>query len=112
MSLEDFVDEEQIGEERAQVDRRVQVVDQLRADRRLRQHQLQRRLRVAGIAVDDRDERAVGRRRLEAELLGESGEEVAEVVERRVAAREELARLAAGVVVLDLRRGPARRTRA
>ena len=38
--LEDFVDQKQIGEQRAQVNRRVEVVDHLRADRRLREDEL------------------------------------------------------------------------
>jgi hypothetical protein len=59
MGLEDFVDEEEVGEEGAQVDRRVQIVDHLRADRRLRQHELNRRLRVLRVVRDDVDELVV-----------------------------------------------------
>ena len=44
----------------------------------LREHQLHRRLRVARVAIDDGDERAIRRRRLEPELLDEAGEELAE----------------------------------
>src|SRR5688572_19703094 len=42
----DLVNQKQVGEERAQVNRRIEVVDHLRADRRLRQRQLNARLRV------------------------------------------------------------------
>ena len=57
MRLEDLVDQEQIGEERPEVNGCVQVVDQLRADGRLRQHELDRgegRLRVANEHVVER----------------------------------------------------------
>ena len=84
--FQDFVDEEQIGEQRAQVDRRVEVVDDLRADRRLREHQLNRGLRVARVALDDRDERVVRRRRLQALLLDVAREDAGEPAQRRVAA--------------------------
>jgi len=53
MSLENFVDEEEVGEERAQVNRRVQVVDQHGANRPLGEDELHRRLRVARVAIDD-----------------------------------------------------------
>src|SRR5207244_768791 len=40
--LQNFVDEEKIGKQRAQVNRRVEVVDDLRADGRLGDHELDR----------------------------------------------------------------------
>jgi hypothetical protein len=39
-----FVDQKQIGEQRAEMDRRIEVVDDLRADGRLREDQLDRGL--------------------------------------------------------------------
>src|SRR5262245_13636619 len=59
VSLEDFIDEEDVGEQCPDVDVRIEVVDDRRADRWLRQHHLQRRVRAARIAIDDLDERAV-----------------------------------------------------
>src|SRR5713226_5789444 len=100
MPLEDFVDEEEIGEERAKMDRGVEVVDELRADRRLGEDELQRGLRVARVAIDDCDEREIRRRGLEAETFRESRQKLAEAGQRRVAAVEVLAGLPAGVAAL------------
>jgi hypothetical protein len=44
LCLQNFVDQKQIGEQRAQVDRRIEVVDDLRADGLLREDQLNRGL--------------------------------------------------------------------
>src|SRR5213083_2406181 len=81
MTLEDFVDQEEVGEECPQVNRRVQIIDELRADRRLGEDELQRGLRVARVAIDDGDEGEIRRRRLEAETFRESGQELPEVVQ-------------------------------
>src|SRR5882672_10253381 len=53
----DPADQEQVGEQRAQMDRRIQVVDQLGADRRLLQHQLNRGEGAASVAADHIQER-------------------------------------------------------
>ena len=57
--LQDFIDQEEIGEQRAEVDRRVQVVDDLRSNGSLRGDELHGGLRVARVAVDDADERVI-----------------------------------------------------
>jgi hypothetical protein len=44
VGLQDFIDQEEVSEKRAQVNRRVEVVDDLRADGRLREDQLNRGL--------------------------------------------------------------------
>src|SRR5438552_3937269 len=98
--LQDFVDEEEIGEQRAEMDRRVEVVDDLRTDRPLREDELNRRPGVVRVVLDHADERVIGRRRLDAEPADESGQELAEVRQRRVAALEVFTRLAPCVVVL------------
>src|SRR5258706_4866191 len=100
MRLQDFINQEQIGEERAQMNRRVQVVDHLRADGGLREDELNRGLRVLGVVLDDADEREVRRDRLDAESSDESGEELAEIRQRALAAFQVFTRLAAGIVVL------------
>src|SRR5262249_54843934 len=56
---DDLIDEEQISEKRAEMDRRVEIVDQLRADRGLRQHEANRGTGIAGIPPQHRDERVV-----------------------------------------------------
>ena len=55
-SLQDLVDDEHVGEQRADVDRRVDVVDHLRADAGLAQHQPQRRLRGRGVGLEGLEE--------------------------------------------------------
>src|SRR5262249_52498638 len=84
--------QEQVGQQRADVDVRVQIVDELRVDRRLREHHAYRRLRVARVAVDDVDEAAV-RRRVELEPRDEARKEGAEVGQRRVEAAQMIANL-------------------
>src|SRR5215471_3005529 len=108
--LEDFAEEREIGEHRADVAGRVQIVDQRRSDRRLRQHQLNGRLRGAGVDVDHADERAVGTARFEREPLVAQGYDVSEAGQRRVALGEEVVDLAAGRVALIARK-PLRRIR-
>src|SRR5262249_40867002 len=73
LRLQNLVDEKEIGEERAQVDRRVQVVDELGADRLLRQREANRGLRIARVALEDAGEGAVRLRRLEAEPVDRVG---------------------------------------
>src|SRR5580658_4937312 len=55
--FERFVEQEQIREKRAQVNRRVQVIDELRANRGLGERQPHRRLRGTRIRLDDPQER-------------------------------------------------------
>src|SRR5262249_38483360 len=57
MCLEDFVDEEQVREQRAQMDRGIQIVYQLRADRRLREHESNGGDGIACVAIDHVHER-------------------------------------------------------
>ena len=76
------------------MDRRVEVVDELRADGWLCEHELHGRLRVARVAIDDADEGVIGRRRLEPEAIDGCGERVAKAVERLLAAAQVVAGLA------------------
>src|SRR5262249_45220017 len=73
VSFENLVDEKQVGQKCADVDVRVEVVDHLRMNRRLREHHLYGGLRVLGVAVDDGDERAVRRG-----ILADAGHELRE----------------------------------
>ena len=54
--LQHIIEEKQVGEHRPQVSRSVQVVDDPGADRRLRQDELNRRLRAFDVALDDAHE--------------------------------------------------------
>ena len=65
---DDFVDKEEVRQKSPQVDRRVEVVDELRADPRLRERNLDGRLSVVRVSVEDRDERRVPVGRLQAIL--------------------------------------------
>src|SRR2546430_654841 len=85
VKLERFVDQEEIRQQRAQVDRGVEVVDELRSDRRLREHEPDGRAGVPGVALDHVGERAIGRR-VETCPLGDIDDEFAEPGERPVAA--------------------------
>ena len=58
--------QKQVGEQCAEMDRGIQIVDQLRADRGLGQNQLNGGEGIAGIAVQHRKERQVFFGRLEA----------------------------------------------
>ncbi len=106
VSLEHLVDQEQIGEQRPQVNRRVQVVDQLRADGRLRQDQLHGGPGVAGIAFEHGDEGGV-RGWIDVQLRDEAGEKRAQVRERLIALAQELADLTVALIA----REPLRRIR-
>ena len=108
--LQDFPEEKEIGEHRADVAGRVQIVDQLRSDRRLCQHQSNGCLRGAGVDVNHADERAIGIARLEREPVGAQGYGIGEAGQRRVALAEEVADLAAGRAALFARK-PLRRLR-
>ena len=55
--------QKQIRKQRPQMDRRVQIIDQLRANRWLRQNQLHRRDRALRVALQHREERFVLLRR-------------------------------------------------
>jgi hypothetical protein len=50
-ALQNLVDQKQVRQQRSQMDRCIQVIDQLRAQRRLRQDQLHNGERVAGVAI-------------------------------------------------------------
>src|SRR5262249_58690771 len=54
-TLERLVDQEDVREQRAEVDRGVEIVDELRADRLLRQNQPQRGSRLAGVVIEHRE---------------------------------------------------------
>lgn len=77
------------------MDRRVQIVDQLRADGRLSQDELHGGLRVARVAIDDADKRVKGRRRVDRESIDRGGQRPAQAVERLRATAQVLASLAA-----------------
>ena len=95
MGFERLVDEKQVGEQRADVDRRVEVVDQLGADGWLCEDERNRGLRVARVAIDDANERVIRGRALEGEAIDGRGQGVGETVERLFAAAQILARLPA-----------------
>ena len=76
--LQNFPEEKEIGEHRADVAGRVQIVDQLRSDRRLRQHQSDGCLRGAGVDVNHADERAIGIARLKREPRDAQGDGIGE----------------------------------
>ncbi len=75
------------------MDRRVEVVDQLRADGWLCQDEIHRGLRVARVTIDDADERVIGGCAVGREAIDGRGQRVAEAVERLLAAAQILARL-------------------
>src|SRR5579864_5545383 len=93
--FEHFVDEKKIGEERPYVDRRVQVVDDLRADGWLREHESECGLRVAAVTADDGDEGPV-RLHIDTEAADVADQEFGEAIERCVELLEEFADLVAG----------------
>src|SRR5688572_25680033 len=78
----------------------VEVVDQLRADRRLRQHESYGRLRVVRVAIENRHERGIGGR-IDVQLGDEAVEEAAQVREPLVAFAEELANLAVALIAQE-----------
>src|SRR5271166_1994117 len=57
--FQNFCHQKQVGEQRAEVDRRVQIVNQLGADGGLRQNQLNCGKRITCVAVEHREERQV-----------------------------------------------------
>ena len=60
LSLQRFIEQEQIGEDRAQVARRVQVVDELRSNRGLCEHKPHGGPGVSCIVIEHAQERLVG----------------------------------------------------
>src|SRR5262245_50707051 len=82
--FQDFVDEEEVGQQRAQVDRRVEVVDDLRTDGRKRQHEVDRRARVARIAIDYLDERPI-RRNVNSCVIDDGEDEITQPGKRAAA---------------------------
>src|SRR5580700_12180745 len=56
---QNLADEKKICKQRSQMDRRVQIVHQLRANGGLCQHQLDSRYRVLYVAIQHREERPV-----------------------------------------------------
>src|SRR5262249_48977860 len=62
-TLERLVDQEDVREQRAEVDRSVEIVDELRADRFLRQDQPERGSRLAGVVIEHREKGRKGLRR-------------------------------------------------
>ena len=68
--FERLVEDEKIGEQRAQVDRCVEVVDQLRADVGPCEHEPHRTERDASVGVDGAEERGRNRRELRIDARG------------------------------------------
>ena len=95
MVLERLVDQKQIRQQRPQVDRGVEVVDDRRSDEALRQDDLHCRLRVARVAFDHTDEGVV-RRAVGAEAGDGGGQRLGQPAERLVAAQQVVARLFTG----------------
>ena len=69
LRLENVVDEEQIGEQRAKMDGSVQVVNHLRTDAALREYELDGHQRLARIGYQHRAKRFVARGRLQIFLV-------------------------------------------
>src|SRR5262249_7295266 len=95
LKLQDFRQEEKVGQDSAKMGGGVQVVDELRSDGRLREHESNGCLRSPGVAVYHRSERVVRFRRCYFTPTSELSDRVAETRERRVALAQELANLAA-----------------
>src|SRR5262249_33239366 len=97
--FQDLVNQKQICQQRADVDRRVEVVDRRRPNRRLREDELQGGLRVTCVAIEDVGELLIGRQVLDAECLRAIQKETAEAAQRLIEASEVLANRVAGVLV-------------
>jgi len=61
-----FAEQEQVSQQRAEVDGGIQIVNQLGTDRRLSEHDVDRRQGVLGIAIEDSKEPLIGLKRLDA----------------------------------------------
>ena len=96
-NLQDFVDEEQIGEQRAQVDRGVEIVHELRAKRWLGEHEPDRRPSVTRVAIEHFNEGAVVTQGLELFLLSQAAEQITDPGERVIDACEEVTCLASSL---------------
>src|SRR5262249_6387 len=85
-------------EERAQMNRGVQIVDELRCNRWLREHELNGRLRLSRVAFDDGRKAQVRCGRFGVQLLYRSGHERCQPGQRRLAATKLVSKrvLAAG----------------
>ena len=92
MRFENLVDKEQVGEQGADVNVRVQVVDHLRGNRGLREHHLHSRLCGTCVSIDNVDESAI-RLGIKAQSRDVAGEERAEAVQSALELAEELADL-------------------
>ena len=85
--LEHLVDQEQIGEQRANMDVRVEVVDDLRVNRGVRLDHPNGRLGVRGVTLDDADEGTerhcveTGAADLRDQQLAEAAQRVVELLE-------------------------------
>src|SRR3954453_5908914 len=93
LALEHFVDQEQVGEQGAKVYRGVEVVDHLRADRWLREHEGNGCPRGARILVDHLQERRVGGERVAVDALRERGDEGGEAAQCGLSLAQELPHL-------------------
>ncbi len=94
-TFQGFVNEKQIRQQCPDVDRRVEVVDQLGADGWLCEDERNGGLRVARVTIDDADERVIRGRAVGREPIDRRGQRIAETVERLLAAAQILASLAA-----------------
>ena len=86
----ELVDKKYVGEKSANVNRRVEIVDELRTDAALTEYQPDSRLRCRGVALEDLKEAVNGclgtdalRQRIGAVLVGDSGERMVEAFEER-----------------------------
>src|SRR5437762_6898010 len=93
---QNLAEQKQIGKQSAEMNRRVQVVDQLRADGGLGQNQIQRGERVARVAVQHRPECLVSHRR---------PADFCEAVQRVHGATEEFTNLWAALIARQPPRG-------
>ena len=99
-TFQDFVNQKQIREQRAQMDRRVQIVDHRGSYRGQSEHEPNGRERGGGILIDDANERVIRRRGCRGESSDTLSQRVAEAVERGRAPLQVLARLPSGVATL------------
>ena len=79
------------------MNRRIEVVDQLGADRGLREHHLHGRLRVTGIAPQHGNERTVAVGQLEVTPLDKGGEEVSQAGQCRIGALQVITQLSSRI---------------
>lgn len=95
LRLQNFVDKKQVGEQRAEMNRSVQVIDELRTDGGLGEDQMHGGESVAGVTLQRREEFDVRLGRLQVFLFQSRGKTRRQTGERLHGAIQEIAQLAA-----------------